>query len=673
VSRVILLRKSVHRASSLVGSKSGRWSLAIAVLALVAGALAWLAHTPDRQRIMVLGMDGVDPQVVDRLASEGKLPNFLRLRREGAVGMLEVDPPLLSPVIWTTIATGKQPLEHGIGHFTAVLAEDGEAIPVTSTMRRVPALWNIFSDAGRSVAVVGWWATWPAEPVRGQVISDRTCYHLLNRQGADPGAPEPGTIYPAGLTPDVLARVKRFSDVGSRELAPFVRVDPADLARPFDFGDDLSHLRWALAAAQSYRDIGLHLWRIHSPDLLLVYIEAVDSTSHLFGHLYRHRGLKGELAEQQRRFGQAVEAVYAYADSIVGAFLSELDRSTTLIVLSDHGFMLGELPADPSTTRDLRRVSDRYHRDRGILYLYGAGVKKGAALRRPHALDITPTVLALAGLAWAEDMPGRPLREALVESDFPEPITSYRLGPNRTKAPAGPARAASDEAMLAKLRSLGYLGSVQSTTSDRNLAMLLLRERRFHEAARAFEELLKAQPGNAALETGLASALSGAGRNREALHHFDAALQADPLFPAAYFNRGLTCERLGRREQAIASYRTALMCDGGYEPARKALERLGVPLVERPPQTEAEREAARLLGLAMQFVRRGDYQAAEADLGRARELAPRAPAVYQVIANVAYLQGDPRRAIEALEIAIELEPDNPLFLHNLERLRRAVE
>jgi Tfp pilus assembly protein PilF len=115
------------------------------------------------------------------------------------------------------------------------------------------------------------------------------------------------------------------------------------------------------------------------------------------------------------------------------------------------------------------------------------------------------------------------------------------------------------------------------------------------------------------------------------------------------------------------------MCDGGYEPARKALERLGAALVERPPQTEAEREAARLLGLAMQSVRRGDYQAAEADLGRARELAPRAPAVYQVIANVAYLQGDPRRAIEALEIAIELEPDNPLFLHNLERLRRAVE
>jgi len=60
-----------------------------------------------------------------------------------------------------------------------------------------------------------------------------------------------------------------------------------------------------------YKDIGLHLWKTKKPDALLVYIEATDSTSHLFGHLFRNSGLAGELAEQQKRFGGTVEAVGA--------------------------------------------------------------------------------------------------------------------------------------------------------------------------------------------------------------------------------------------------------------------------------------------------------------------------------------------------------------------------
>src|SRR5690349_7933756 len=71
-------------------------------------------------RVVVLGLDGMDPDAVDLLMGEGKLPNFARLRQEGAYGRLESSLPLLSPVIWTTIATGKPPDEHGIGHFTAI-------------------------------------------------------------------------------------------------------------------------------------------------------------------------------------------------------------------------------------------------------------------------------------------------------------------------------------------------------------------------------------------------------------------------------------------------------------------------------------------------------------------------------------------------------------------------
>lgn len=125
-------------------------------------------------RVIVLGLDGMDPQTVDLLMAEGRMPNFAKLRTEGAYGRLMSSKPMLSPIIWTTIATGKTPDQHRIGHFVTVNEQTGEQLPVTSQMRKVKALWNILTDAGRTVDVVGWWATWPAETVKGTMVSDHT-------------------------------------------------------------------------------------------------------------------------------------------------------------------------------------------------------------------------------------------------------------------------------------------------------------------------------------------------------------------------------------------------------------------------------------------------------------------------------------------------------------------
>src|SRR5207247_4465296 len=107
-----------------------------------------------RGRVLVLGLDGMEPRIVDLLMSEGKLPNFARIRQQGAYAPLTSAKPLLSPVVWTTIATGKTPDQHHIGHFVAINQQTGEQLPVTSRMRRVKALSNIFSAAERHVAAV---------------------------------------------------------------------------------------------------------------------------------------------------------------------------------------------------------------------------------------------------------------------------------------------------------------------------------------------------------------------------------------------------------------------------------------------------------------------------------------------------------------------------------------
>jgi predicted AlkP superfamily phosphohydrolase/phosphomutase len=192
-------------------------------------------------------------------------------------------------------------------------------------MRKVKALWNILSDAGKRTGVVGWWATWPAETINGTIVSDHTCYHCLFPDGATGAADSAGLISPAAQQDALRPLIRRPADLTAADVAPFVRVRADDLERPFDFNDDLSHFKWALATADSYRGIGLYLWQHDRPDVLMVYIEGTDSAAHLFGHLFRAQGLAGELAAQQARFGGAVEAMYVYADQIVGQYLAAMD------------------------------------------------------------------------------------------------------------------------------------------------------------------------------------------------------------------------------------------------------------------------------------------------------------------------------------------------------------
>jgi len=642
--------------------------ISIATVFLIALCAASCGGTADHPRVIVLGLDGVDPDVVDLLIAEGKLPNFEKLTRDGAHARLYSPPPLLSPIIWTTVATGKEPSDHGIGHFITVDPTSGKELPVTSDMRRVKALWNIFSESNRAVGVVGWWATWPAEIVDGILVSDHAAYHFLMGQNLSEEESTEGVAHPADAMASLEPLLREPEDVTYEDLKPFVDIDPAELDREFEFHNDLSHFRWALGAATSYRDIGLHLWETTTPELLMVYIEATDTTSHLFGHLYRQRELAGELAVQQQRYGRAVEQMYVFADEILGKYMAAMDERTALVVLSDHGFMLGELPSDPSKTRDMRRVSEAYHTDEGILFLYGAGVRPGVRIEKASVLDIAPSVLALAGLPVAEDMAGRVLDEVI---DVPRAkrVATYDDAGDRDSDPDGGRATGVDSAVLERLESLGYIGA-SSTTNDRNLANILLREGRFEEAEHSFRNLLEADPDEPVFHAALGGALAGQGRYDEAFAAYASALELDPLLIAALHNRGRLYEVTGDLDSAVENYREAIRYDGDYEPSQRALSRIGVPVTDRKPETAEEQRAAGLLRDADASIKRGDYDAALSQCNQAQKLAPDVAAVYQCQSNAAYLKGDRGLAEQALERALEIEPDNALFRENLRKLRK---
>jgi predicted AlkP superfamily phosphohydrolase/phosphomutase len=85
------------------------------------GADAQIAAWPQPlRRVIFVGVDGADWDIIENLMAQDLLPNFAELVENGATGPLRSVKPLLSPLVWTTIATGKFPEDHGILNFTVV-------------------------------------------------------------------------------------------------------------------------------------------------------------------------------------------------------------------------------------------------------------------------------------------------------------------------------------------------------------------------------------------------------------------------------------------------------------------------------------------------------------------------------------------------------------------------
>jgi predicted AlkP superfamily phosphohydrolase/phosphomutase len=176
---------------------------ALVVCALVALALGCVRHRPEpvAHRMLILGFDGVDPELLDRFMAAGELPSFARLAAEGHYQRLGTTIPPQSPVAWSTFTTGLDPGGHGIYDFihrdpsppgggalrpflsTSRVEEEGwklrfgpYALPLrsgkTELLRHGKAFWNVLEDHGVPATIVKIPSNFPPEPSRARTISD---------------------------------------------------------------------------------------------------------------------------------------------------------------------------------------------------------------------------------------------------------------------------------------------------------------------------------------------------------------------------------------------------------------------------------------------------------------------------------------------------------------------
>jgi len=406
------------------------------ILALAAGLFSCSGEVGPPRKVILVGIDAADWQVMGHLLEDGRLPNFSRLISQGSTGRLDTFLPLRkSPILWTSIATSKLPDEHGIGGFVKP-SGDGKSVPYTGNTRRVKALWDILGEQCMTVAVIGWMVTWPAEPVNGYMVSDYIQYE--NERGIK----FERQTYPEELFDEIDALRLKEQDMVDDRVAHIFPMDrtPEELgAEDWQKG----YVKQIFATDETFRRIAHHL-NDKGVDFLTVYFNGVDSMCHAFWAQRMHRN---------HPLNKVIDNYYLWIDGVLGEFMDLVDDETLLIVCSDHGFHGKRKAPDGGTLLGIYM-----HGEYGIVGMMGKGVRKGTRIIDAGILDITPTILYALGLPIGRDMHGRVLTEgfesAYLEGNPTAFVQTYETG---DRVAGEPIASPVDEEIKKKLKAVGYM------------------------------------------------------------------------------------------------------------------------------------------------------------------------------------------------------------------------
>ncbi len=370
-----------------------------------------------KKKFLLIGWDAADWKVIEPLMNAGLMPTLKKFLEEGVHGNIATLDPPLSPMLWTSIATGKRAYDHGILGFTEP-REDGRGIrPIRSTTRKVKAIWNILNQNGYKTNVVGWWPSHPAEPVNGAMVSNM---YQVSSGPIDKEWPMlPGTVHPEKYA-DILSELRLHpAELTGAHIKPFIpKVDELDIKKD----RILVSVIKTLAHASSIHNASTWLMEETDWDFFAVYHDAIDHFSHACMKFHPPK-LKGIKKEEFEKYKYVVNSAYRFHDMMLERLLKLAGDDTTVMIISDHGFHSDHLrplvlPKEPAAPA-------HEHRPYGIFCLKGPGIKKGEKIYGASLLDITPTILYHYGLPVGKDMEGRPLVQCFEKTTTVEAIPSW--------------------------------------------------------------------------------------------------------------------------------------------------------------------------------------------------------------------------------------------------------
>lgn len=472
-------------------------------------------------RVVIFALDGADWELLHELSDDGRLPNIRALASGGTTASLQTIQPTVSPMVWTTVATGLTPDRHGVIDFM----DRAHHTPVDAYSRRAPALWDVADAFGRPALVAGWWTAWPP------TAPNSTFY-------GTPVEEVPNAVYPPAVAALAASLAVPVDTIGYAQMRRFLNITPDEWDHALEAkkaSDPIVLFRSILAKTWNDHRAAVNLYndqrqRGQDPTLVMVSYEGTDAVNHLFAPF--HPPYRDGISEESyRKFWPAVSNYYAEVDRLIGEWMGALPHDTTVMIISSYGFRWGK-DRPRAIPNGGAALSD--HRNPGVFIAYGPHVASNRAAHSMSVYDVAPTVLTLLGLPQSMEMPGQVATWAFNDV---APITSVRVvsyGEFVAGKPVATSVNIAEKPYAEELRAIGHLND-----PSRNLAPVL-DDQEPDATQRAVAPLSPERWGQYAYYNNLGVELRAKGKLSDAVDAFDRAVDVNPTRPVPHLNEAMT-------------------------------------------------------------------------------------------------------------------------------------
>jgi predicted AlkP superfamily phosphohydrolase/phosphomutase/tetratricopeptide (TPR) repeat protein len=448
-----------------------------------------------KNKLLLIGWDSADWKIIGPLLAKGHMPSLKKIINNGVYGNMSTMNPPYSPMLWSSVATGKTPDKHGVLGFIEVMPNNKGIRPVTANSRKSRAIWNILHNQGLKSNVVGWWPSFPAEPINGAVVSDK-----FQKVSPDPAKPSPideGVIHPKNLEGE-LRDLRMFPYEITREhVLPF--MPQAEKIDQKAKGNGLVPFSRVMAHNVSVHNASTYLLRKTDWDFMAIYFDLIDHLCHSFMK-YHPPKLPLIPQEQYDIYKDVVAGAYRFQDMMLGRVLDLIDENTTVVVMSDHGFESGDKRILKMPKINAAPALD--HRQFGIFAACGPNIKKNEKIFGLGLIDVAPTILHHFDLPIGKDMDGKVMLDIFKAPKKPSFIESWEKVPGdfgELKEERDAENFTNEEAME-QLIELGYVErpdekietAIHKTKCDlkHNLARVYLGKKDYEKAKVLLLELI---------------------------------------------------------------------------------------------------------------------------------------------------------------------------------------
>lgn len=370
-----------------------------------------------KSKTLLIGWDAADWKVIWPLLAKGQMPALKKMIEKGVYGNMSTMNPPYSPMLWSTVATGKTPDKHGVLGFLEIRPDLNGVQPVTVNSRKSRALWNIFHNQGLKSNLIGWWPSFPAEPINGIVVSDK--FQKVNKDIRKKSPIPKGSVHPENYLNDIRDLRMFPQEVTESHILPFIPK-----ANNINTKESKSLITFSkiLAENVSVHCAATHAMRNSDWDFMAVYYDAIDHFCHAFMKFYPPK-LEDIPEDKYEIYKDVVSSAYRFQDMMLERMMDLAGEDTTIIVMSDHGYESGNKRILKMPKYQAAPALE--HRQFGIFVASGPKIKKNQKVFGLGLIDVAPTILHLHNLPIGNDMDGKVALDIFIDPKIPKYIESW--------------------------------------------------------------------------------------------------------------------------------------------------------------------------------------------------------------------------------------------------------